>query len=275
MEEIYRHTLGELSDLPESLVRILKGKDFSEDTTGRSGARVLLFDDYVLKISPYYPGDEDKVEVNRWLMDKLKVPRVVDYEIEGETQYLLMSRMKGLCANDPRILSDPDRLVMIMAEGLKALWSIPLAGCPKRRTLHEDVEEALYKWKGGDVDIHKAEAFVFGENGLFSDPKDLVIWLYDHIPFMMDPVLCHGDFCPANILVENGHFAGLIDLGEAGVDDRWRDIALAFRGFRKYYDEEWGLMPRPDFDPGSLLAALDLEEDREKLKFFTLLDELF
>lgn len=42
-----------------------------------------------------------------------------------------------------------------------------------------------------------------------------------------DPVVCHGDPCAPNTLIAAGRFAGLVDLGDVGVGDRWADLAIA------------------------------------------------
>jgi len=39
-------------------------------------------------------------------------------------------------------------------------------------------------------------------------------------------VVCHGDSCPPNVLLEEGRATGYVDLGELGVADRWWDVAV-------------------------------------------------
>ena len=41
-----------------------------------------------------------------------------------------------------------------------------------------------------------------------------------------DLVVCHGDYCPPNVLLEGGRVTGYVDLGELGVADRWWDVAV-------------------------------------------------
>jgi hypothetical protein len=40
-------------------------------------------------------------------------------------------------------------------------------------------------------------------------------------------VLCHGDYCPPKILVDQVRVVGCVDLGELSVADRWWDLAVA------------------------------------------------
>lgn len=61
--------------------------------------------------------------------------------------------------------------------------------------------------------------------------------------------------------------SGFIDLGRAGIADKWQDIALCVRSLKhnvqdhKYID--------------LLFKHLDIEPNYEKIKYYILLDELF
>ena len=61
-----------------------------------SKAKVMIFDDYVLKIEKISKQNDETVEVMRWLEGKLPVPKVICYEKDDEYQYLLMSRFYPL-----------------------------------------------------------------------------------------------------------------------------------------------------------------------------------
>lgn len=39
-------------------------------------------------------------------------------------------------------------------------------------------------------------------------------------------MVCHGDYCLPNVLLDGGRVVGYLDLGEVGVSDRWRDLAV-------------------------------------------------
>ena len=78
-------------------------------------------------------------------------------------------------------------------------------------------------------------------------------------------VFTHGDFCFENIFAKNGHINGFIDLGKAGIADRWQDLAICIREL-------------DDLNPNYsslLLKKLGIEKDDFKLKYYMLLDELF
>ncbi|MBR5730998.1 MAG: hypothetical protein IKX89_03500, partial [Firmicutes bacterium] len=96
--------------IPESIRQRIAGKGFRADEVGMSKAKVLVFDDCVLKIAPFQKKNEETVRVMRWLEGKLPVPRVLCCESDGERQYLLMSRVPGKMACEDEYLSRPKEL---------------------------------------------------------------------------------------------------------------------------------------------------------------------
>ena len=259
--------------LPPAIERLTAGKQYTPDQTGLSGARVMIFDDAVLKILPFRPENDASVNMMRWLEGKLPVPKVLCYEQDGEYQYLLMSRLRGRMSCDTYYLERPDVLLTLMAEALKMLWAVDITGCPRSRNTETELREARYRVEHGLVNIDRAEPSTFGAGG-FKDPEDLLRWLESHQPDW-DPVLSHGDFCLPNVLIEDGKISGYIDLGDAGVGDRWRDIALCCRSLRHNFDGTYGGKVYPEPDLSLLFEKLGIEPDPEKLRYYTLLDELF
>lgn len=76
------------------------------------------------------------------------------------------------------------------------------------------------------------------------------------------------------MFAENGQITGYIDLGKAGVADRWQDIALCYRSLKQNFGGKFGAKNR-DFSPDALFDKLDIKKDLEKLRYYILLDELF
>jgi Aminoglycoside phosphotransferase len=69
--------------------------------------------------------------------------------------------------------------------------------------------------------------------------------------------------------------SGLIDVGDTGEGDKWKDIALCYRSLKHNFDGTYGGKVYPDFNPDKLFEALGIEPDWDKIKYFILLDELF
>lgn len=259
--------------LPESIFRLVDGKSYEFDSVGMSDSKVIIFEDSVLKITRRRRDDEETVRMMKWLEGRIPAPKVIASERDDEYQYLLMSKVSGRMSCDEYYLEHPKELLDILARALKMLWSVDISDCPRNRGLDEELAEARYRVENDLVDIDDAEPDTFGENG-FADPAHLLKWLEENRP-EYEPVLSHGDFGLPNIYIENGEISGFIDLGDSGIGDKWRDIALCYRSLKHNFDGTFGGKVYPDFDPEMLFEVLEIEPNRDKLRYYILLDDLF
>ena len=258
--------------LPGCIQALVSGRPYASDQIGLSGSEIRLYDDMVLKIGPRRRDTANSIRMLRWLTGKLPVPEVLACEEDDERQYLLMGRIRGKMACDSFYLSRPGLLIPLLAEGLRMFWSVDITDCPVTRSLDDELAEARSRVERGLVDVSRAEPGTFGPEG-FADPAALLEWLETHRP-PADPVLSHGDFCLPNVYLKGERVSGFIDLGDAGVADRWRDISLCYRSLKHNCDGRYGTC-YPDVRPEQLFDALGIEPDREKLRYYILLDELF
>ena len=88
-------TVNDLMHLPESIRRFISEKTYRMDEVGMSRAKILVFDDCVLKIEKIRRKNDDTVEMIRWLEGKLPVPKVIRYDQDDSHQFLLMSKARG------------------------------------------------------------------------------------------------------------------------------------------------------------------------------------
>ena len=174
---------------------------------------------------------------------------------------------------DEYYLEHPDELLKILSKALNMLWDTDISDCPVRRDLDDELKEARRRIDNDLVDTEDTEPETFGEGG-FKDPEELLSWLIDNRP-ESEPVLSHGDFCLPNIFVRDGKVSSFIDLGGTGIADKWKDIALCYRSLKHNFDGTYGGKVYPDFNPDMLFDALGIEPDREKIRYYILLDELF
>ena len=258
--------------LPKALLPHVAGRSYTLDGVGRSGSTIALFDDRVLKIEPNDEDSDAALRMMEWLDGRVSVPRVIASAREDGFCYTLMTRVTGEMACAPQFMRAPQMLAGILADALRMLWRVPVADCPVCCTLDEKLRRARVRVEAGQVDVDDAEPETFGPGG-FESPAALLTWLETHRP-PEDVVLSHGDFCLPNVFVENGRVSGLIDLGRAGAADRWQDIALCLRSLRDNARGRFGTA-WPGFDEEILLRALGMAPDREKIRYYVLLDELF
>ena len=259
--------------LPDSICKLIEGKAYKRETNVLRGSEIYIFNDRVLKITSCNSDDEGIVQIMKWLEGKIPAPRVIACATDRGSQYLLMSKVPGMLACEDCFLSHPAELLDILSKAVKTLWSVDVSDCPRIRDVDALLSKAKYNVENNLVDMDNVEPTTYGKNG-FENPQALLNWLYDNKPDF-EPVLSHGDFCLSNVFIENGKISGFIDLGETGVGDKWRDIALLYRSLRHNYDGYYGEKVYPGFNPDMLFDALGIGPDRNKLRFYTLLDELF
>ena len=259
--------------VPEKIRVLINEKTYIVDDIGMSGNQVLIFDDMVLKIEDNPTAVRKQVELMKWLEDKILVPKVIAYEEENGKSYLLMTRILGLMSCEEYYLEHPDILLKALADGLKMLWNIDISGCPQVRTLSAVLKEARMQVEKDLVDLDNVDPDTFGENG-FESPEHLLEWLEKNQP-LPEPVFSHGDYCLPNVFLEGEHIKGFIDLGRAGVGDKWNDIALCYRSLKHNFSGVYGGKIYENFNPDKLFEVLGIEPNWEKIRYYLLLDELF
>lgn len=260
--------------LPKRIAAKIEGKQLSLDTLGESDSRVYILDDAVLKIENAGDNADREADALRWLYGKLPVPKTIAFAKENGVNFLLMSKMHGALVCDALADGTVETVVAALADGLKQLWRVDISACPLNSRLDKRLVQAKYNIENGLVDTDDFEPGTIGENG-FADVNALYAFLKDNPP-KEDLVFTHGDYCLPNVFIENGKTVGFIDLGKAGVADRWQDIALCVRSLQYNLCDLCGV-PYSAFlqAKNRLYSLLDLEENTEKLRYYILLDELF
>jgi aminoglycoside phosphotransferase len=153
-------------------------------------------------------------------------------------------------------------LVRLLAIGLRQIHAVPVADCPFDHRLAHELAQAKLRTERGLVD---EEDFDIERQGRAA--TSLLEELLATAPTAEDLVLTHGDYCLPNIMVKDQQISGFIDLGLAGVGDRYRDLALVRRSLIRNCGIEW---VQPFFEAYGLP-----QPDEDKLAFYQLLDEFY
>jgi len=258
---------SEHMQLPSLLAKSLADCTW-QATSGCSGATVYRLtrpdqSQLYLKMGPHDPNRSLAAEHARliWLAGQLPVPRVHLFLQENQFDYLLMSALPGLDTSDPAYRADLPAMVHELAAGLRQLHSLPIQHCPFDERLNSKLAQARARTGAGLVD-----ATLFHEQFQGRTATDLLVELEATRPSTEDLVFTHGDYCLPNILLQHGKLSGFIDLGRAGVADRYQDLALAAQSIKRNVGATW--IPR-------FLAAYDIEAEPNKLKYYQMLDEFF
>ncbi|MCA9887301.1 MAG: aminoglycoside 3'-phosphotransferase [Anaerolineae bacterium] len=255
--------------LPPSIADHIAGYTWEKDDMGLSlndvyrltqGAQTRY-----LKIASRYHAPELEGEAARirWLGAYLPVPQVVDFASDEQGAYLLMTAVPGKMACDEIFRDRIPEVVAALADGLRQFHAAPIGDCPFNKRRRVQLEEARQRMQKGLVNVDEFEQQWQGRS---------VVSLYEELRRMQpddeDLVLTHGDFCLPNMLIDPATMAvtGFIDLGRAGISDRYTDLALTARSL----GYNWGRQYIP-----LLFDAYGIGPDPDKMAFYLLLDEFF
>ena len=206
-----------------------------------------------------------------WLAGEALVPNVLAFETHDDKEYLLTSAIVGSTASD---LLSADDISVRTAEtfltkagvALRSLHDIDITHCALEERLDAKFARAWKNIQKSFLSEARSE-FLLEHDG--KTPEEVYCELNERRPSVEDLVFIHGDPCMPNIIVRDGEIAGTVDLDGAGVADRYTDIAIFFRSFERNC--------RVDLDhQGIFWKSYGLTEvDRDKLDFYTKLDDLF
>lgn len=205
---------------------------------------------------------DDEVTRLQWLRAQGQAaPTVIATAEEAGRRWLLMSALPGRdLASAPEL--HPSQVVVVLADALRGLHAVPIAGCPFDQGLALRLQAA-----GARVDAGVVDAADFDDERLGQSAEQVHAELLASRPCDEDRVVTHGDACLPNLMAVAGRFSGFIDCGRLGVADRYQDLALAARSLvHNYGDTRW---VTPFF------ARYGLEADEKRMAFYRLLDEFF
>lgn len=256
-------------NIPDSIRKIIENKSFKIDNIGMSDSEIICFDDMVLKIGT----EHNEILMMEWLQDKLPVPKVLAYEENDDSNYLLMSKINGQMLCNDKYMNNSKMLVKLLAEALNMFWSIDISDCPCSSVLDKKLEVAEYRVQNNLCDVQDAEPTTFGKGG-FLNPTELLNWLKKNKP-NEELTLSHGDFCLPNIFANENKINGFIDLGRSGVADKYQDISLCYRSLKHNFSGKFSGRAIKGFDANSLFEELGIRPNKELINYYILLGELF
>ena len=121
----------------------------------------------------------------------------------------------------------------IIVEAFNALYNIDYSDCIIDETLDtkiKEIESRFSSIKNEDINEKYLKRFHTKENILKyikgNKPKQIIGFT-------------HGDMSLPNIFALNGHFSGLIDVGNAGIGDIYFDLVICEISIARNYGEEY------------------------------------
>ncbi|MEL7974277.1 aminoglycoside 3'-phosphotransferase [Isoptericola sp. F-RaC21] len=168
-----------------------------------------------------------------WAVRYTPVPRVLDRGTDDAGAWLLTAGIPGASAVDPRWLAHPETAARAIGAGLRAMHdTLPVGDCP-------------FSWGVADRVAR-----------LSPDARARV----GDVPDVDRLVVCHGDPCAPNTLLDDGgRWTAHVDLDALGVADRWADLAVAS------YSLEWNY--GDGYEP-AFFDAYGIAPDAERIAFY-------
>jgi aminoglycoside 3'-phosphotransferase-1 len=259
------------ASVPADLAALLQGYRWSRDLVGESGASVYRLhgkphaSDLYLKHGTGDHAGEVSDEAARliWLASRISVPSV-HYHVGGSGEaWLLTEAVAGRTAYQLIEAAPGEAGAVVDAIGryLRGFHAVSSADCPFDASHRVRLAAARARLDAGLVDEDDFDAERAGWAA-----EDVWAAMTTLLPLPDDPVVTHGDFSLHNIFVEAGAVSGVIDVGRAGVADRYQDIAVLWNCLG-----EFGGELRQRFVDSYGLDRLD----HARLRFHLLLDEFF
>ena len=197
-----------------------------------------------------------------WLTGRALVPRLAWSGWVDGRPAMLTEAVAGAPLHE---LADADAEAGAIAaiHALAALHALPTQACPFDERLGIKLAEAERRVASGEVREDDLDADLAGRS-----LSDLSAELLARRPTGEDLVFTHGDASWPNFILRPDGAVAMIDLGRAGVADRYQDLALFVRSGARNFPH---LPVRALLEAHYPLAELD----EAKLDFYRLLDEFY
>jgi aminoglycoside phosphotransferase len=209
-----------------------------------------------------YPSIPDETARTRWAAADLPVPVLLGQGSYGGREWMLTEALPGFDATRPELGLAAEEIVALLAHGLRLFHEAPVEACPFDFQLETALLHVYARAAAGLIvpqrDFHP-------EHQRLGSVESALAELERLRPADEDPVVCHGDYCFPNVLIDDHTVAGFIDLGELGVAGRWWDLATAT------WSLEWNLGTGWD---ALFLETYGAEPDPPRQAFYRLLYDL-
>jgi aminoglycoside phosphotransferase len=256
------------------LARLAREQSAVRKTTGFTGVEVYLLPDLDAYLKMGTVGRisdlRREAEILKWLENSAPVPRVIDYVSKEDCEALLISVVDGEPLSQIlRKVIDVDEaeaLIEVAAQALAAFHRFGNQTCPFDTRLDWRYERAK---RNVDQRLLSETDDEFSAEHEGKSPSKVLSDLIDDRPADEDLVFTHGDPSLPNIIFHEAIFRGFIDLDNAGVADRYSDIAI----FLKSVSHNTGL---PIHAENAFCRGYGTDYlDPQKLAFYSLMDDLF
>lgn len=252
-------------NLTSKVTKFLENSKLEEIKIGCSNSQVIKVKKdkaaYFLKIATkgMLTSEYEKL---KWLYGKLKVPKVVLYDISDDTEFLITEAIEGemLCSDEYE--KNKDKSLKIIADAFNSIYSVNIDNCPFDVSIDYKLSLVEYNVRNNLIKIENIKKATLEKYG---DLENVLKYLKEN-KFESELCFSHGDTSLPNIFALNSSFSGFIDVGECGIADKWFDLAICEKSIKRNYGEEY--IPK-------FYKELNIVRDQEKIDYYLLMMELY
>ncbi|MCT8268303.1 APH(3')-I family aminoglycoside O-phosphotransferase [Afifella sp. JA880] len=271
MSDADREEACEPASVPGHMSGDLAGYRWMRDSVGQSGGSVFRLHgkpngpDAFVKHGEGGLADDlsDEMVRLRWLAGYISVPALISFTRTSSEAWLVTTALRGKTAYQVLEADPATRLAIVdaLAAFLRRLHAIPVCVCPFKSDHAYSLARARERLDAGLVDVDDFDA---ERKGWTAEQ----VWEEMHrlLPLAPDAVVTHGDFSLDNLVIFEGEVTGCIDVGKAGVADRYQDLAIMWnclgefdRSLQERFLQQYGVV----------------DVDWRRLQFHLMLDEFF
>ena len=194
-----------------------------------------------------------------YLQGKISVPEKIFYEKYNGKSYILTKEVRGTMLCDDYFEEHPLEGIDIIVEAFNALYNIDYSDCIIDETIDtkiKEIESRFSSIKNEDIDEKVLNRF---------HNKDMILkYLKGNKPKQIIG-FTHGDMSLPNIFALDGHFSGLIDVGNAGLSDIYFDLVICEISIERNYGKEY---------IDTFYEKLGIEKDEFKSDYYRILMSL-
>lgn len=200
-----------------------------------------------------------------WFAGRLTVPvpEVVEWSPPNRTMtaVLVIRPPVGSAGTEMVHHVEVEALIRSFAQGLRRLHELPIGDCPFDRRVDQQLALAAARVEAGRID----QAALAPAYQRYAPARLLELLVASRPPDDEDLVVVHGSYGLGAVHLEHGQVAGYVDVGRAGVADRYVDLAVAARELAATISPE-------ALGPFFVEYGIDYP-DLRKIDFYVLLDE--
>lgn len=166
----------------------------------------------------------------------LNVPNVVFY-YKKDIEIIITTQMDGIMSCEDECLEDKDATLDALCFAIKQIQDVKLTKVLFDKfnvyTLDSELKKVYSKYEAGEIST-LPDIAVFNR---FKNIEQVIEYFKSYKP-QSELYFSHGDVSMPNVFMSEGKFVGFIDVGSAGIRQKWQDIADAYISVRRNFESQ-------------------------------------